>query len=205
MTKAEMDSCAESNVAVRPPLEIELLGEHVCCWIHVGGYQHGHDLVAVFKPDAVQLHILPYKARFRELHRRYKAEKFLDRQVGSAPVLLQPVTQFRIFRELKNRAAYEMRSSLVTRQQEQEHHRYHLLARYRRAFFFDLDKLGDQALAADFAGMLQTLLQIALNSGHSRYHAHEVEGAGNARRASRPGHEFWPICKWQAEQLADHG
>src|SRR5262249_9803380 len=98
-----------------------------------------------------------------------------------------------------------MRSSLVTREQEQEHHRYHLPARYWSAFSFDLDKLGDQALAADFAGMLQTLLQIALDGGHSRYHAQEDEGAGNARRASRPGHEFWPISKWQAEQLADHG
>ena len=30
MTKAEVDPRAERNVAVRPPLEIELLGEHVC-------------------------------------------------------------------------------------------------------------------------------------------------------------------------------
>src|SRR5262249_5321145 len=98
-----------------------------------------------------------------------------------------------------------MRSSLVTREQEQEHHRYHFLARYWCAFLFDLDKLGDQTLAADRASTLQTMLQIAFDGGHGRYHAQKDEGAGNARRASRPGYEFWPILKWQAEQLADHG
>ena len=97
-----MDPRAESNMAVRPPLEIELIGEHVCCRIHVSGRQHGHDLVAAFEPNAIQLDILTYKAGLRELHRLDKAEEFLDRQVGSAPVLLQPVTQFRILRELKN-------------------------------------------------------------------------------------------------------
>src|SRR5262252_2744030 len=35
MAKAEMDPCAKSNVAVRPSLEIKLLGEHVGRRIHV--------------------------------------------------------------------------------------------------------------------------------------------------------------------------
>ena len=79
MAKAEMDPCAKSNVAVRPSLEIKLLGEHVGRRIHVCSRQHGNDLVAVFQPDATQLDVLPNESRFRELHRRYKAEEFLDR------------------------------------------------------------------------------------------------------------------------------
>ena len=52
MTKAEMDPCPESNMAVGPSLKIKLFGEHVCCGIQVGGYQHCHDLVAALEPDA---------------------------------------------------------------------------------------------------------------------------------------------------------
>src|SRR5262245_1408395 len=143
MTEAEMDSRAESNMTVRPSLEIARFSEHVSSRIHVGGHQHSHDLVTTLKSDAVQFHVLPHESRFRELHRRDKAKEFLDRQVGSPPVLFQPVTQFGILRDLKNRSADEMGSSLVTREQEQEHHRYHLLAGYWRAFPFDLDKFRD--------------------------------------------------------------
>jgi len=79
MAETEVDPCAKSNVAVRPSLEIKLLRQHICCRIHVAGRQHGNDLVAVFQPDATQLDVLPNESRFRELHRRYKAEEFLDR------------------------------------------------------------------------------------------------------------------------------
>jgi hypothetical protein len=52
MTKAEMDACAEGNVAVRPARQIELFGRYICRRIHVGGLQHGYDLVSAFEPDA---------------------------------------------------------------------------------------------------------------------------------------------------------
>src|SRR6516162_9892242 len=50
MAEAEMDACAEGHVVVRPTLEIELLGRFVCRRVHVGGHQHGHDLIAAFEP-----------------------------------------------------------------------------------------------------------------------------------------------------------
>src|SRR5215469_16772486 len=91
MTETEMDPCPEGNMAVGPSLKIELFGEHVCCRIQVGGYQHGHDLVAALEPDTAQLHVLPDEARCRELHRRDKPQELLDCQVGSIPILCQPV------------------------------------------------------------------------------------------------------------------
>jgi len=41
VTEAEMDPCPEGNMAVGPSLKIELFGERVCCWVQVGGRQHG--------------------------------------------------------------------------------------------------------------------------------------------------------------------
>jgi hypothetical protein len=79
MAEAEVDPCAKSNVAVRPSLEIKLLRQDIRSRIHVAGRQHGNNLVAVFQPNATQLDVLPNESRFRELHRRYKAEEFLDR------------------------------------------------------------------------------------------------------------------------------
>jgi hypothetical protein len=59
----------------------------------------------LFEPDAAQLHVLSYEPRVRKLHRQDKAQEFLDRQVGSAPVLGQPVTQSRVLYEFENRSA----------------------------------------------------------------------------------------------------
>jgi hypothetical protein len=51
-----------------------------------------------------------------------------------------------------------MRGGLVPRNQEHGHHRYHLVTTEPRAFLFDADEFGNQALATDFAGVFQLLL-----------------------------------------------
>ena len=48
-----MDAGAEGNVVVRPAREVELLGRDVGGRIHVGGRQHGHDLIAAFEQEFV--------------------------------------------------------------------------------------------------------------------------------------------------------
>ena len=48
--------------------------------------------------------------------------------IGSSPILFQPVAQTRILQKLVDRARDEMRRGLVSRQQEQEDHRHDLMA-----------------------------------------------------------------------------
>src|SRR6266403_831025 len=100
MAKAEMDPGAEGDVPVRPALQIEPFGMSVCLRVHVGGCQHDHDPVALSQSDAAEFDIFAYVARFGELHRRDEAQKFLDRQVDAAPVLLEPVAQIRVYYKL---------------------------------------------------------------------------------------------------------
>ena len=76
-----MDARAERQVLVRPALEIERLGRHVCRRIEVGRYQHRHDLIAAFQPDAAEIHVAPHEPWFRDLHRgenRRKARSWAD-------------------------------------------------------------------------------------------------------------------------------
>ena len=80
-------SGAEGDVPVRLALQIEPLRMRIGLRIHVGGRQHGHDLVALSQADAAELDIPAHIARLGELHRRDEAQKFLDREIGAAPVL----------------------------------------------------------------------------------------------------------------------
>ena len=95
-----MDAGAEGDVAVRLALQVEPFRMRIGLRVHIGGGQHRHDLVAPPQPDAAELDVLAHIARFGELHRRDEPQKFLDRQIEPAPVLLQPVAQPRILQEL---------------------------------------------------------------------------------------------------------
>jgi hypothetical protein len=99
-----MDPGAE-GVAVWFPLQVEPLGMRIGLRVHVGGGQHGHDLVAPPQPDAAEFDILAHIARLGELHRRDEPQKLLDRQIEPAPVLLQPVAKLGILQELEYRSA----------------------------------------------------------------------------------------------------
>ena len=90
MAKAEVDSGAEGDVPVRLALQIEPFRMRICLRIHVGGRQHGHDPVALSQSDATEFDILAHVARLGELHRRDEAQKFLDRQIDTAPILFEP-------------------------------------------------------------------------------------------------------------------
>src|SRR5258705_370896 len=63
MAEAEMSSCPEGQMPVRPSLEIHPLGALVCFLVQIGGDDHRHDPVALLKADAVQIDILAHVAR----------------------------------------------------------------------------------------------------------------------------------------------
>jgi len=152
-----MDASAEGHVLVRLALEIEPLGRCDCRRIKVSGHQHCHDLIAVFQPNPAEIHVAAHEPWFRDLHRGDEAQELLDRKIGSAPVLRQPVTQRGIFSKLEDRSADEMRGGLVPRKQEQENHGDHLITAEPRALPLNEDERGDQPIAADLADMLQVL------------------------------------------------
>src|SRR5690349_11472837 len=147
MAKAEMDASAEGDMPVRPPPKIEPFRMLVRGRIEIGGGQQGHDLVAALEPDAAKLDVLAHEARLGELHRRDEAQEFLDRDIGSSPILFQPVAQTRILQKLVDRARDEMRRGLVSREQEQEDHRHDLVATELLALLLDPAELGNQAFA----------------------------------------------------------
>ena len=93
MAKAEVNAGAERDVAVRPAAQIDMLRVLVCGGVDVGGHQHRHHQIAALQRHAAQLHVVAHEARLGELHRRDEAQEFLDREVGAAPVLFQPVAQ----------------------------------------------------------------------------------------------------------------
>src|SRR5262249_56141878 len=87
--EAKVDSGAEGDVVVRPPLHVETLGIFVRLRVHVGRNQHGHDLLALLHADTVELDIVAYEAWLGKLHRRDEAQELLDRERKPAPVLLE--------------------------------------------------------------------------------------------------------------------
>src|SRR6185369_14029412 len=109
MPQAEVDAGSERKVMVGSALDIEALGILVRLWVHVGGHQHGHDSFALLKPHAVELHIAPHDAGLGKLHWSNEAQKLLDGERQTAPVLLEPGAQTRILEALVNRAADEVR------------------------------------------------------------------------------------------------
>src|SRR6516225_8374524 len=195
MTKAEMDAGAERDMPVRPPLEIELLGMRVGVRIEVRGRQHRHDLVALLQTHAAEFDVPADVARLGELHWRYEAQKFLDRETGSAPVLFEPVAQARIAHELVHGSADQMRRRLM----------HELVARDASALLLGAYELGDEPLAALTARRLEPLLQIAFHGEDSWECAQEPERAGEAREAARPGGELRPAGQRQSQSRADHG
>jgi hypothetical protein len=157
-----MNAGAEGEMPVRSSLKIEFLGMLVRLRIQVGGCQHGHDLVALLQPNAAKLDVLPHEAWFGKLHRCDEPQKFFHCLLGAAPVLLQPIAETRIFQELVDRAADQMRGRFVSRKQQQEDHRQHFVTADPPTFRFDTYKLSDQTLATALARDFQLLSQVAL-------------------------------------------
>src|SRR5690348_13973710 len=91
VAQAKMDAGTEGDVPVRPPFEIELFRMLVRFRIEVRSGQHGHDLVTLLQPGAAKVHVLSHEARLGELHRGNEAQKFLDGEVGAAPIRCQPI------------------------------------------------------------------------------------------------------------------
>src|SRR6516162_4079173 len=151
MAKAKVNSGAESDMPVRFSLEVEFLRICICLRVQVCGRQHGHDLLTLLQPNTAKLDILPYDARFGELHGRDEPQKFLYGQIGSVPVFFQPIAEARIFQKLIDRTADQMRGSFVPREQQKEEHRNHLVTADVPAFLFNAHKFGDETLAATLA------------------------------------------------------
>src|ERR1700739_1658756 len=64
MAEAKMDSGAEGDMPVRPPLEIEPFRLRVRLRVQIGRDNHGHDLVALAQANALKLDIVAHVARF---------------------------------------------------------------------------------------------------------------------------------------------
>src|SRR5262249_12441385 len=105
MAEAEVNSGAEGDMPVRLSPEIEFLGMDICLRIEVRGRKHWHDPVALLERDPAKLDVLAHEARLGELHRRDEPQEFLDRQIGPAPILFQPVAEAGIFQKLMDRTA----------------------------------------------------------------------------------------------------
>src|SRR5882757_8883061 len=161
MTEAKMNSGAERDMPVWLALEIEPLRMDIGVRIEVRSRQHRHDPVALLQLDTAELDILAHVARLGELHGRDEPQEFLDGQAGAVPIFLQPVAQARVFQELMDRAADQMRSRLVPCEQEQEDHRHHFIAADLSALLLHPHELSDQALATMLAYGFKMIFQIA--------------------------------------------
>ena len=171
--------------------------------VHVGGRQHRHDLSPFVRRTPPRSTSLRTIARLGELHRRDEAQELLDGEIGAAPVLFEPVAQLGILQSSKtdplircvvvSEPAPSSRNTIATISSRAD----------PAAFLLDPDKLGDQPLAAMCARGLQARFQIALHRQDRRNQAEEAERAGEAGEAARPGDEFRPVGRRQAEQLAD--
>ena len=64
MAEAKMDSGAEGDMPVRPPLEIEPLRLRIRLRIQIGRDDHGHDLVALLQANTLELDVVAHIARF---------------------------------------------------------------------------------------------------------------------------------------------
>ena len=200
-----MDSGAEGDVPVRLALQIEPLRMRIGLRIHVGGGQHGHDLVAPSQPDAAEFDIPAHVARLGELHRRDEAQKFLDRQIerGSSPASSQS-RRSGFFKSSMHRSADQMRGGLVAGEQQQEHHRHDFVAADLPAVLLDAHDLGDQPLTAAAGARFRDAVRCSASSPGCSASGEKAERAGEAGEAAGPGDEFWPVGKRQPEQLADH-
>src|SRR6516162_3184124 len=202
MAKAKVNSGAESDMPVRFSLEVEFL--RICMRVQVCGRQHGHDLLTLLQLDTAKPDILPYDARFGELHGRDEPQKFLDGQIGSVPIFFQPIAKARIFQKLIDRTADQMRGGFVPREQQKEEHRNHLVTADVPAFLFNAHKFGDETITAILSNGFYLPFHIALHREDIRDHAQETDGTRKARKTACPSGELWPVRKWQAEKLANH-
>ena len=149
---------------------------------------------------------VPHEARLGKLHGREEAQKFLDRQIGAAPVRFEPVAQFRIACVsswtdplircvVVSVPAPSSRKTIATIS----------LAADAPALLLDPNKLRDQPFAAMLARVLQLPFEIAPHRHDRGNKAQEAECARQAREAVRPGHELRPVGRRQPEHLADDG
>src|SRR6516165_3354591 len=100
MAKAEVNSGTEGDMPVRLSLKIELLRICICLRIQVRGRQHGHDLLALPELHPAKFDVFSHVARLGELHGREEPQEFLDRKIGPAPILFEPIAQPGTFQKL---------------------------------------------------------------------------------------------------------
>ena len=203
MSQTEMHARSERHLAIGFPCKIQLFRVRICLRVHVGSGQHRHDPVAFLQMYATKIDILADEARLGELHGRDEAQKFLDRQVGAAPVFLEPIAQLGCLQYLVDRPADQMRGRFRSRTEKQKDHRQHLLAADATAFLFDANEFCDQTFTAAFAGDLQPAFQIFLHRLHPGHHAEEAAHAIKLGNANGPADKPGSIGTRQSEQFAD--
>jgi hypothetical protein len=120
------------------------------------------------------------------LHHRNEARKLFHRQTSPAAVFLEPIAQRCISQKLIDRTADQMCRCFVAGEQQQKHHRYHLVATNLLTFLFNPHHLVNKTSPTIFSRGFKLLFQIPPHRQNIGDQTQKADKASQARKTAVP-------------------